>query len=230
MIDPQEHAGRFAGEDVYVTGSGATLNHLDPAFFTGKRVVSTNHGVMMALDSVDYLVTKYHHHAYEYLLAYPGIPVVVTKHALGNMYREPIDPAAPFIVLEHNDNPGDLFNGTQFPPPGQFVASWSTITTAMHWAAHLGARNIIMVGHDCGVLGGRGRIDRYRDESALPTDPAGEMGDIAFWRGFDLQSRIVKDLLLERYEGLRNVVSILPFINPNMEGHRWQSAAGVLNG
>lgn len=225
-LDPRDYRDRHKGADIYVLGSGPSLNHVKPSFFDGKTIVTANHGPMRVLDRVDYLVTKYHRHAYEYLLHYPGIPVVTTRHDLGNSYREPIRNDNPFIVLDHPNNTGDLWNASQWPTdPDHFIATWSTICTAMHWAAYLGAANIIMVGHDCGHIDDAGRVPGYREAADGVDD---DDGDQHFWRGFDRQSREVKSELESRYGC--NVVSLNPFINLNLEGHRWRSFAGTLNG
>jgi hypothetical protein len=226
VVGLAEYENRHAGADVYVLGSGPSLNHIDPAFFNGKIVVATNHGAMQVLDRVDYLVTKYHHHAREYVQQWPHIPVVVTRSNTGTAGSPQLGDDEPFIVVDHNINTCEAWTREQWPDTG-LVATWSTITTAMHFAAHLGAANIIMVGHDLGHIDEAGRVPGYRQQADGVAD---DDGDKHMWRGFDEQSRQVKAELLARYDGLRNVVSLLPFINANMEGHRWSSFAGTLNG
>jgi hypothetical protein len=224
-LDPEDHRDRFAGRDVYVFGSGPSLNHIDPSFFDDKIVVTANHGATLTVDRVDYLVTKYHRHAYEYLEKFPGTPIVVTRGNTGLEFGPHLPDDAPFIVVEHNNNTCQSWNLSQWPEHG-LVATWSTITTAMHWAAHIGAANIIMVGHDLGHIDQAGRIPGYRQAADGVAD---DDGDRHMWRGFDEQSRLVKAELLRRYDSLKNVVSLLPFINANMEGHAWSSFAGNLN-
>ena len=41
------------------------------------------------------------------------------------------------------------------------VVSWSTITSAIHFAAFLGARAVIVAGHDCGTIDGAKNFDGY---------------------------------------------------------------------
>jgi carbonic anhydrase len=43
------------------------------------------------------------------------------------------------------------------------VVSYSTITSAMHVAAVMGAANIILCGHDCGTLNGNSRFSGYNE-------------------------------------------------------------------
>ena len=221
----EDFANRHAGADVYVFGSGPSLNHIDPAFFDGKITVSANHGCLRVLGSVDYLVTKYHRHAWEYAEWWPTTPTITTRHDTGVFTQARLGDDVPFTVVEHNDNTCDRWTPDQWPTTG-LVATWSTITTAMHFAAHLGAANIIMVAHDLGHIDEAGRVPGYRQDADGVAD---DSGDAPMWEGFDRQSRAVKAELLHRYDGLRNVVSLLPFINANFEGHSWTSFAGRIN-
>lgn len=224
--DPRNHKGRFAGRDIYVLGSGPTLNHVPVRFFDRKVLVAANHGAMTVLDRVDYLVTKYHRHAWEYAERWPDIPVVTPRGDMGRTGLNELAGDAPFILVEHNNNPGDTWQPSDWPTvPDGIVATWSTICTAMHWAAYLGAANIIMVGHDCGHIDNAGRVPGYRQAADGVTD---DDGDAHMWQGFDRQSRMVKAELEDRYGC--TVTSVNPFINLNLEGHRWSSFAGVLNG
>lgn len=228
-LSPDHYRNLHAGEDIYVIGSGPSLNHFGDIdrMFARKRIVSCNHGMSRAMRRLpDYLVTKYHQHAYEYLEWFPDVPVVVTRYDRGNRVREHLSDDVPFIVVDHPDNTGMTWNAGEWPSDAsQFIATWSTITTAMHWAAHLGAANIVLVGHDCGHIDDVGRVPGYRQAADGLED---DDGDRDYWRGFDLQSRQVKRELERRYGC--NVVSLDPFINRNCEGHTFRSYAGTLNG
>jgi len=218
--DPRNHRGRFAGRDIYVLGSGPTLNHIPPRFFDRKVLVAANHGAMTVLDRVAYLVTKYHRHAWEYAERWPDIPVVTPRGDLGRIGLNDLPGDAPFIVVPHNNNTGDTWTLADWPTdPDGIVATWSTICTAMHWAAYLGAANIIMVGHDCGWIDESGRVPGYRQSADGVAD---EDGDSPMWGGFDAQSRMVKSELVARY-GV-TVTSVNPWINLALEGHSYRFA------
>jgi hypothetical protein len=51
---------------VYVLGSGATLNFIDPKFFHKKITVSVNDVGEIYLPTTQYVVTKYHPEAISY--------------------------------------------------------------------------------------------------------------------------------------------------------------------
>jgi hypothetical protein len=217
-VNPEEYRDVLAGEDVYVLGSGPSLNHIPASFFAGKHIVTANHGAMSVVDpwDVDFMVTKYHAHAYEYAEQFPDMPIVVTRYNTGN-YNDPrLEDDDRLIIVEHPHNTCGDWTAEQWPADGEFIATWSTITTAMHWAAHIGAANIIMAGHDCGYLDADGRVGGY-----------GSDHDHEWWPGFDAQSRVVKEELSRRYGC--SIVSINPFINMNLEGHSWRSFAGTVN-
>ena len=224
-LDPAAHRDRYKGQDIYVIGSGPSLNHIPASFFNNKILVSANHGSMKVLDRVDYLVTKYHRHAWEYQEWWPHIPTVVPRCEVGDKFGLQLPANSPFIVVETNHNTYDKWTAADWPTePNALIATWSTIATAMHWAAHLGAANIIMVGHDCGHIDETGRVPNYREEADGVLNDDGESW---MWQQFDQQSRIVKAELMQRYSC--TVTSLNPFINMNLEGHGWRSFAGSLN-
>ena len=91
--------------------------------------------------------------------------------------------------------------------------SWSSITSAMHLAAYLGAKNIIMVAHDCGELNDKSWVDGYVVYDWSEDSIAGaKERNIKF----EKQSVAVKKKLIELYGC--NVYSLNPFINYNLEG------------
>jgi hypothetical protein len=121
------------------------------------------------------------------------------------------------VTVDHNENTVERWAG-EWPEDG-LVATHSTITTGMHLAAVLGAKNIVMVAADCGTLDEETNVGDYKsDRKHL---------QFARFDSFEKQNRIVAKILRDRY-GV-NVVSLLPFVTPNMEGHTFRSHAGVLN-
>jgi uncharacterized Rossmann fold enzyme len=201
--------GSISG-DAYVLGSGATLAHIEPRFFAGKFVISTNHGCTMLGIKPDVFVTKYHHHAREYATTFPGIPIVVTLHNEGDRTQRVIEDG-PWIALAHPHNQTEHWDGS-LPPEGQVLATYSSITTAMHVAAIMGAANIILAGHDGGFIDGEGRVPGYRADNA----------DSVWWGHFDRQTAMAKRILIERY-GV-TVTSINPWVSLRLEGHHYEPA------
>jgi hypothetical protein len=79
----------------------------------------------------------------------------------------------------------------------------------MHLAAHLGASTIILVGADCGQIDGKDRVNDYQVQ-----------GGHTLWQLYDGHHQLMKQYLEKRY-GVK-VHSLNPFINLNLEGHRFQ--------
>jgi len=213
-------AGTHEGGDVYVIASGKTLDYYDPKFFDGKFLIGVNYGWSLTLPKVDYMVTKYHHTALEWVADERVGTMVVTRGLRGHRTMQPLTDDR-MLVVDHNENTVERWDGDW--PENGLVATHSTITTAMHFAAVLGARNIVMVGADCGTLDDETNRQGYVNEREAHPE--------ALWKGkfrsFDKQNRIVANILRDRYKV--NVVSLLPFVTPNMEGHTFKSHAGVLN-
>jgi hypothetical protein len=206
------------GETAFVIGSGKTLDYYDASLFRDKLTIGVNAGWAEKLDSVDYLVTKYHSAAFEWVDSDRVGRIVVTRGLRGHRNLEPLTDDR-LIVVDHNENTVDRWAG-EWPEEG-LVATFSSITTAMHLAAVLGVRSIVMVGADCGLLDEATNVDGYYG-------PADNMAEQIPWLAvWDKHNQITAGILRERY-GV-NVVSLLPFVTPNMEGHRFWSYAGSLN-
>ena len=199
------------GETVYVLGSGATLNHLDPAYFAEQTTIALNTLALCWPIHPTYIVTKYHVEAEQIAATLPDVPVVIPRWCHGNLNSSEAASDAPNVyVFEHGMNPGADFDATAHWPtdPDALVVSWSTITTAMHFAAYLGAATIILVGHDCGQLGGETHVTGYL--------PAPTIDELPWLLTIEGQSLGVKRQLVERY-GVR-VWSLSPFLNYNLDG------------
>ncbi len=197
------------GEDVYVIGSGASLDHYDPRFFDGRITIGCNE-VALRWRETTYTVTKYHDCARRVAERSDG--VVFTPRYLHGNHAHDLVSVMPsnVVVFDHPTNMAEAFDVDRDWPDSGLVVSWSTITTAMHLAAYMGAGAIILVGHDCGPVGGRLHVTGYPE----PHDPDGwlPIPDEATWLGHIARDSIaVKRKLIDRY-GV-HVVSLSPFVN-----------------
>lgn len=244
-------AGRHAGADVYVLGSGPTLGFVDPAFFRGRVTVGVNQ-VNRHVRELTYLVRKdLRPHAFRDILAAAGNR---TTHVVTRGYKGGQDWANARTVLTHFGAELDagrivvadhachtqLCNGSQLeglPPPGdRLVVTDSTITTAIHLAAHLGAARIIVCGHDLALLDGEANFGGYHDSATLAQSWAlprmSRHGRVtgraayAAWLSGDIgainisrDTLVLRDLLQARYPGLL-IYSLSPFLGLGLEGHR----------
>lgn len=190
-------------------GSGPSLNYLDPQFFRDKLVVSTNYAAETIGVMADYAFTHYHSVAKDL----QGIMTTVvtlerdtgTHQAWGYDDFENIA----FAGQDSYQAPGSAWNPLTTHPPkrGSLAYGSSSLHGAMHLAAHLGASSIVLVGADCGTIDDAHRVDGYPVDGHKP------------WALYNEHHKLMKDWLAAEY-GV-NVYSLNPFINLNLEGHRF---------
>jgi hypothetical protein len=212
----------FAGQDVYLLGSGASLNYIDPSFFDGKNTVCVNRVAEIYLPTASVTVTKYHSTAKEFAEKFSEMKVVCS---LGNQgspnYGALPDGYKNLYSFMHNPNrDGSTDIRGQFPKEnGWLLVSWSTITSAMHFCAYAGAKNIIIVGLDSGSIDDKQWVDGYWNEENQ-TDKRKELN-----LKFEQQSIIAKEVIRDVYGC--NIHSLNPFINYNLEGHKYRGANSI---
>ncbi len=95
--------------------------------------------------------------------------------------------------------------------------SFSTITTGIHLAAHMGAKNIILVGHDCGTLNGECNFTDYHTKETRGNSEIHYTKWLLDIEGVTIE---LKKTLQEKYSC--NICSLNPFINFNLEGNIYQ--------
>ena len=212
--DIRQFQNVHAGQDVYVLASGGSLNYFDKAFFEGRTIIAVNSAARIWGDVIpSYVVVKEHREeALPNAAAFPGVPIICSRKAYGYADGELPEEFAdlPVYIFEHENNKSAEFDVYRDWPidPDSLVVSMSTITTAMHFAAYTGAKNILVVGHDCGRMGNELYVKGYEDEQPewLPN----------WLAAIERQSLAVKRELIRRY-GVR-IYGLSPFISPNLDG------------
>lgn len=193
---------KWRGETVYVLGSGGSLNFLDPSFFDDKHCVAVNF-VGREFGLRDFVTfTHYNDDAMAMALQFPANKVVVREWHVGHQ----VTAEAPNLVVAPSNNlpaPGASFDPYAHNDLSLLFGS-SSIHGAMHLAAYMGAKDIVLVGADCGTLDGADRVTGY---------PAGDTP----WALYETHLRLVKSWLKLNYNC--NVYSLNPFVNFNLEGH-----------
>lgn len=198
--------GTCTGRDIYVLGSGPTLGYIDPGFFVQKITIGVN-DVWRAYPC-DYVVCKEHHAAID--AAQAGKTVVVARYHCGDTTGNRLDGFGGY-VFEHEHNRLQQIDWSVLDRSDHLVVSYSTITSAIHLAARMGASNIILVGHDCGTLDGMQNYDGY------PPSPLGATFYDGFLNDIELQTVALRERLQQKY-GCQ-IVSLNPFVNVGLEGH-----------
>jgi hypothetical protein len=212
----------LAGQDIYLLGSGASLNYIDPSFFEGKNVVCTNNVAEVYLPTAQFTVTKYHRLAEEIAKKFPKMKVVCSQGNQGSpgagKLSEEYDNIYSFMHNPNRDSATDI-RTTISKEDGWLLVSWSTITSAMHFCAYTGAKNIIIVGLDSGSLDDKQWVNGYYTEEEQ-TDKRKELNV-----SFEQQSITAKEVIRDLYGC--NIHSLNPFINYNLEGHKYRGANSI---
>ena len=96
----------------------------------------------------------------------------------------------------------------------------STVTSLMHIAAYMGAKNIILCGHDCGKLNGNLYYEGYMEKDWVSAE---NWSGINSWMGsLQKQTQLVRKYLMENYNC--NIHSLNPFLNFGLEGNRYEAS------
>jgi hypothetical protein len=206
QLDTLENAHK--GETVWVLGSGPSLNFLHARFFDDKITVSTNESAFTLGFQPDYVFSHYHSEASKMEAS-----IAVVTLARDTATQQPWQGETPkHVVLIEQDSynpPGSSWNPltTHPPKPGSLAYGSSSLHGSMHLAAWLGAAHIVLVGADCGTLDGEHRVAGYPNGDKL-------------WALYNQHHKLMKDWLVREY-GV-TVYSLNPFINLNLEGHRFE--------
>lgn len=225
---------RHEGEDIYIIAAGASCDYIDPAFFEGKTTIGINK--VYKRFQCDYtLMKEYLGAANEQDMLAPGTVPVIAKWHSGNIREGLMQLNKVFITnpayyyFDHVENKRDKVDLSIIGAPenrtnDKLVVSYSTITTAMHLAAYMGARNIILVGHDCGLLNGKSTFDGYYPTDIKTDSPWQHAREYEAWLDqIEAQTLVVRDRMREVYGC--NIVSLNPFVNFGLEGNVYQRGA-----
>ena len=123
------------------------------------------------------------------------------------------------IYYDHVENQREKFDLSVLKSTdGKLFVSWSTATTAIHLAYWMGAKNIILVGHDCGQINGKTHIEGYaeRKDGSVDAWRGNEQQYIKWLSKIEAQTISLRNFLKQEF-GV-NVYSINPFVSLSLEG------------
>lgn len=206
--------------DVYVLASGPTVTYIEPGFFDGKTVIAVNSAAerMGIYDTATvYTVSHYHFELLSLARKYPRSHFYAPEGDGGHA-GQPSELRHNVTYYPHPPTRYEFSVEDAVHPDGLIVGSTS-LHGAMHLACRIGARNVILVGADCGLLDGETNEAGYKSGNL-------EHGDVLDWLArWDQHLQEVKAWLVGEY-GVR-IYSLLPFVNANLEGHRWEGSRGM---
>ena len=223
MTDIKKFEGIHTGADIYVIGSGKSLDFIDPVFFENKITVGINQ--IYKKIRTDYIVRKDGGFIDDTVKRMDDKQVLfVSKGKYGrnntaniNHIQKKFPKNANIVVFDHETNKHSI---TDLPGANKLVVSHSTITTGIHLAAHMGAKNIILIGHDCGLLDGESNFAGYHTANSVKLEWKNGFADYNRWLPKIEDATIaLKGLLKKKYGA--NVYSLNPFINFGLEGHKY---------
>ena len=212
-----ELKNKHEGEDIYILASGKSVDFFNEDFFENKIVIGVNQVYKKIW--CDYLVRKEVKFIKESLET--DSIVIVSEYDSGNLNSGEQKLNTNKIThdnlyyFEHLDNLHSKIDTSVFGTD-KIVVSYSTITSAMHIAAYMGAKNIILVGHDCGTIDGEMTFKGYYN--SIKDTPWVAWDQYKNWlKVIEGQTIIVKQEIKKHYDA--NVVSLIPFASLNLENH-----------
>lgn len=201
---------------IYVVGSGPTLDFIDVRFFEGETVIAVNEvGERLGLydnSKIDvHTFSHYHDETFALAEKYPQQKFYTTRGDRG-FTGEPKMRPENVTFFDHNNTSFDWVPKADWPEGGIMVGS-TGVHGAMHLACKMGAEFVVLVGVDCGILDGKFNHSDYQSGNLVKDNTSNWL---ARW---DMHLRQVKDVLTREY-GV-GIYSLNPFVNLNLEGHKW---------
>lgn len=221
MLKLANFKNKHQGKDIYVIASGKSGDFIDPSFFDNKITVGVNQ--VYKKFKTTYLVRKESNHLNSVLqnsnkstihFISNGNMGMPDNRNLTNIKNKKLFEKAPICCFPH---PGNTMRDIKPVPEGQLVCSYSTITTAIHLAAHMGASNIILLGHDCGSIDNESNFKGYHSGGTRL-----QKSDVQYknWlKEIEGQTIKLKKILKDKYGC--NIYSLNPFVNFGLEGHTY---------
>ena len=119
--------------------------------------------------------------------------------------------------FKHNSKKTEFDYNLENLKEDEILSSKSTAASIIHIAAYMGAKNIILCGHDCGRLYGDMYYDGYMESDWISSEN---------WPGIDshtskieIETQKLRLYLMETYDC--NIHSLNPFLNFGLEGHKF---------
>jgi hypothetical protein len=204
-------------QDIWVIAAGSSMNYINPEFFANKVTIGVNR-ICMKFDC-DYLVAK---DGRGFSAISNSISdktkIILSKHESGNLHQNINTYTGEYWLFDHPAKPQEKPDLSCINKEStEIVVSYSTITSAIHLAAYMGAANIMICGHDCGTIDNIATIDGYYD--TLKPHQGTEEAYIRWLSEIENHTTAVCHTITKNFNC--NIHSLNPFINFNLEGHKY---------
>jgi len=212
-------------KDIYVLGSGSSMNFIDKSFLKDKISIGSNS--IWKFFPVTYSLFKHKEFIDEAVKN--NQKVIIAKHDCGDIRKEIVENKNSDYIFTHKkgrfEDMDANFNENinAIGKDEDIFVSYSTITSCIHLAAYMGAKNIIILGHDCGFIDGVSHVKNYAQHLIDFHKTEKAFNDYHnMWFKIVSQDTIRLKQKLKEVYGC-NIYSINPFINFGLEGHKYDT-------
>lgn len=209
MLEGIRRFKKILNGDIWVIGSGASMDYVSPRFFDNKITVGINK--VYKKFKCNYVVVMHHKLIQNMLKA--GQTVIASEYDTC-FYAQPRLEHAPHPNLFMFNHPGRGASGVPtfsgWGKDNTLVCGVTTTILAISFAAYMGADNIILAGIDCGLIDGHTNYQGYNAYNYNEKNVA------SYSRHFVEAVKVYRDFLKKK--GI-NMYSLTPFVGINLEGH-----------
>ena len=207
---------KHKAQDVYVLGSGPSLGYVNDRFLNDKIIICVNNTIDFVTEAQHmYLVAKEPTRKMQEQIRQKNGLLVTCERRFGGRGADN-EILYPDQTVLFQPREGAIKDVDQLTC---LERSASTMSTAIHLAAFLGAKTILLIGHDCGKLDEKVHADDYDKSEAVTPESY-----YSKWMGqfcVEQQTLVLKQILKIKYD--IEMYSVNPFINFGLEGHSYQS-------
>lgn len=198
--------GTYIGKDIYILASGKSMDFFDPHEFDGRITVGVNQ--VHRKFPCTYVVSHHSQDCQEVIDA--GLLLVVAEYECGQYKWGHNAFNGHYYTYKHADNQQTRgIDLAALDTDDSLAISASTVADAIHFAYHLGAGTIWLVGADHGRIDKEMNFEGYNSNES--TNPA----------HLPLTEPLIIRLVNEIRKRGTPVHSCNPWINFGLEGHRY---------
>ena len=222
---------KYKNQDIYIIGSGKSCDFLDNDFFNNKITIGVNQ--VYKKFKCNYYIRKENKHIDTVLKNINDSILFISRGNYGtnnNVNKDYFEKNKKYknkvVIFDHYDNCGSVDNDNNIKKYNynhlnknndKLISTSSTLLTAIHLAYYMGAKNIILVGHDCCRINGESNFKNYHTEKTLNIVWKNQDEYNNWLSKIESQTVYIKNILKNNYNV--NVVSLNPFVSYNLEGN-----------
>jgi len=203
--------------EIYIIAGGASMDYIDPSFFDNKITIGVNESFRKYKNCNFYL--RKDGRVYQGFDIFDHIKTVSPKSKLivSDYYGGAIEwpknewpeETMDYYYFEHVASHGEMDFSVLEKDEDKLVMGIGICAIAIHFAAYMGAKNIILCGNDTGFIDNKDYFAEYGTYEC----PTSHTGTLSWTK--DQTETVAQHF---RNKGL-NIVSINPFVNFQLEGH-----------